>query len=130
MLKRKRISESVLKNVGANAKWRCQGCDELLQATFQLDHVKPIHLGGEDTIDNLQPLCVVCHAKKTQQERMNEMLERRAAIDKAKKALPSPQRTPVTLIVPRCRDEERANHSQFVANRFLLFAYTPTRKRP
>ena len=130
MLKRKRISEAVLKNVGANAKWRCQGCDELLQATFQLDHVKPIHLGGEDTIDNLQPLCVVCHAKKTQEERMNEMIERRAAIEKAKKALPSPQRTTIKLITPRCREEEREEHVKFTNNIFLRFAFTPMRKRP
>jgi 5-methylcytosine-specific restriction enzyme A len=31
----------------------------------QVDHIKPLHKGGTDDMDNLQPLCVECHKVKT-----------------------------------------------------------------
>jgi 5-methylcytosine-specific restriction protein A len=33
-----------------------------------LDHIKPLHKGGADTLSNLQPLCVECHDLKTARE--------------------------------------------------------------
>jgi hypothetical protein len=32
------------------------------------DHVIPLAEGGEDTEDNTQPLCILCHDQKTRQE--------------------------------------------------------------
>jgi 5-methylcytosine-specific restriction endonuclease McrA len=42
--------------------WRCLRCgatDDL-----SLDHIKPYCLGGPDTLENLQTLCVPCNARK------------------------------------------------------------------
>lgn len=35
---------------------------------FQLDHIIPLYLAGEDTEDNCQVLCIECHDKKTQRD--------------------------------------------------------------
>lgn len=34
-----------------------------------VDHITPKRLGGQDALDNLQPLCHACHARKTLGER-------------------------------------------------------------
>lgn len=34
-------------------------------AAEELDHITPLHKGGTDHPDNLQPLCADCHATKT-----------------------------------------------------------------
>lgn len=31
----------------------------------QADHIVPQHLGGEDTVENLQPLCYACHKRRS-----------------------------------------------------------------
>ncbi len=41
---------------------------EIALAT-EVDHIIPRHLGGDDSFENLQPLCRSCHARKTAQER-------------------------------------------------------------
>ena len=33
-----------------------------------VDHVVPVRLGGTDVMSNLQPLCKVCHLRKTRAE--------------------------------------------------------------
>lgn len=33
------------------------------------DHIKPLALGGRDTISNIQALCANCHQKKTREDR-------------------------------------------------------------
>jgi 5-methylcytosine-specific restriction endonuclease McrA len=35
---------------------------------LELDHVKPLSLGGDDSLDNLQLLCRVCHLDKTRRD--------------------------------------------------------------
>lgn len=48
---------------------RCAGCDERLQAGWQVDHIKEIAEGGAHEPRNWQPLCGQnqngCHAGKT-----------------------------------------------------------------
>lgn len=31
---------------------------------IEMDHIVPVSLGGENTMDNLQPLCKICNIKK------------------------------------------------------------------
>ena len=38
---------------------------ETLHMGFEADHIIPLEFGGEDTSDNIQPLCGPCHAEKT-----------------------------------------------------------------
>ena len=46
---------------------RCADCECKVggAAGLDWDHIVPLELGGEDEIDNLQPLCKVCHKAKT-----------------------------------------------------------------
>lgn len=57
----------------------CSGCGRLVEypGGFELDHKIPIYLGGEDTEDNCQILCVYvdpvkgksgCHIDKTKED--------------------------------------------------------------
>ena len=59
--------------VGARSRWHCESCHEILDATFEVDHIVPLHAGGEDTIQNCQSLCVACHKKKTLAEEMERV---------------------------------------------------------
>ena len=66
--------------VAARQSWKCSTCKEILQSSFQVDHVIPLFLGGEDAIENATALCANCHSLKTQRE----TIERHAATRKKK----------------------------------------------
>ena len=42
------------------------GCE--LTEGLEIDHTIPLEIGGRDDLDNLQPLCRSCHARKTAQD--------------------------------------------------------------
>jgi 5-methylcytosine-specific restriction endonuclease McrA len=47
-------------------EYKCADCGELLHPrAMDIDHIVPLHAGGEDVAQNLQALCANCHAKKT-----------------------------------------------------------------
>ena len=156
-MKRRRISEMVLKRVGARGGWRCGACEELLTSTFEIDHVVPLHLGGADEELNLQPLCVACHAQKTQAERLKCMLVRRAAVAEAQEEFEARAAEHRSLhsaldaearLLQMCRDETLTVRDaapaarrravaptlheatqDFVTNRFLAYAFAPPAHR-
>lgn len=41
---------------------QCLSCKQVKPLTA--DHVLPVHLGGSNTIENIQPLCKTCNSKK------------------------------------------------------------------
>lgn len=45
----------------------CAACEEkgVVRATEVIDHVVPLAMGGEDVDENVQGLCLLCHAIKT-----------------------------------------------------------------
>ena len=47
-------------------------CDELLKPDCHLDHVVPLEDGGQDSVENLQALCVSCHSQKTYDHRLQQ----------------------------------------------------------
>lgn len=48
---------------------RCQiQSPECTGRAFAVDHIIPVFEGGTDDIDNLQAVCIPCHALKTQAE--------------------------------------------------------------
>lgn len=69
----RKVSEQLKKSVAANQKWLCAICGELLQATYEVDHILALENGGDNNVNNLQALCRNCHGKKT----MNDNLTKR-----------------------------------------------------
>ena len=62
---KRNLSESKKKVVASNQSWKCLGCQNLLDATYEIDHIIPLYKNGTNDIDNLQALCRNCHGKKT-----------------------------------------------------------------
>ena len=48
---------------------RCALCDDELDH-YELDHKQPLCDGGQDNVENMQPLCLPCHAEKCASERL------------------------------------------------------------
>ena len=48
----------------AKQRGRCAACRKALKGQYQLDHVMPLALGGEHTIENAQILCSRCNQSK------------------------------------------------------------------
>ena len=63
------LSEGQKKVVAYRQKYICAGCECLLPPNHQVDHIKPLALGGHNGYSNLQALCVPCHARKTKEQR-------------------------------------------------------------
>jgi len=63
--------------VASNGRWKCSSCGELLDETYEIDHVVPLSVGGEDDISNLSALHASCHRKKTIREEMERIEKRR-----------------------------------------------------
>ena len=60
-----------LDKILAKYDWRCARCDEKLGQGYELDHKQPLCDNGSDDMDNMQPLCLPCHAEKCSEERHN-----------------------------------------------------------
>ena len=69
--KRQWISPLVKKRIAAKQKWRCAICKQLLDETFELDHIRPLFKGGDPTDErNLQCLCKRDHMLKSALEQV------------------------------------------------------------
>ena len=52
----------------ASQNGRCRICCDRL-STFEIDHIIPLWLGGDDIDDNCQALCIPCHRYKTKADK-------------------------------------------------------------
>lgn len=124
MLTHRSWTSSAKRTVGARQEWTCKQCKFLLPATFEVDHVIPLHSGGLDCIDtNAEALCNACHASKTLRDRIVMESLRTAAITKAKADAKSSLSTN-----PLCGKEsllDATSGAEFLTNKFLRFAYLP-----
>jgi 5-methylcytosine-specific restriction endonuclease McrA len=59
------VSQAKKKFVAARQKWSCNDCKQILDASFEVDHIVELQHGGNNHIDNLVALCRNCHGKKT-----------------------------------------------------------------
>lgn len=66
---RRHVTPRMKKEVGARAKWRCEGCQNTVNANYEIDHIIPLYQAGDNTLQNLQLLCPDCHRTKTAQDR-------------------------------------------------------------
>jgi len=64
------VSTLAWKEIGFIQGWRCAGCADMLEPTMEVDHIVPLEQGGRDCLENLQLLCVKCHARKSRDERL------------------------------------------------------------
>ncbi|MYC99465.1 MAG: HNH endonuclease [Gammaproteobacteria bacterium] len=53
-----RIRREVLDRDG----WRCVKCGRA--GRLEVDHIRPLHRGGSDSLDNLRSLCRGCHVER------------------------------------------------------------------
>lgn len=65
MIKRKKLTELMRRMIARQQDWRCAMCLELLDASFDIDHIIALCNNGEDKVGNMQALCANCHRKKT-----------------------------------------------------------------
>lgn len=59
------VSETRKKFVASRQGWKCKSCNMMLDFTYEIDHVKSLASGGDNSVDNLVALCVGCHKQKT-----------------------------------------------------------------
>ena len=62
---KRNVSESKKKQIASNQVWKCNICKNILDYTYQIDHINPLFKGGNNEMYNLQALCPNCHMKKT-----------------------------------------------------------------
>ncbi len=88
-MSRKKFSKRALEKRLEAFGGKCAMCQCQIDGTSGLewDHVIPLKIGGEDTLDNLQPLCVRDHRLKTRG-------------DVAQIAKATRQRQPVLTLLP------------------------------
>lgn len=59
------VSETKKKFISSRQGWRCGHCKEILNHTYEIDHIIALNEGGSNNIDNLISLCRNCHGIKT-----------------------------------------------------------------
>ena len=62
---RNKVTNKMKKIVASSQNWKCATCLNILDATYETDHIIPLYKGGSNDILNLQALCRNCHGKKT-----------------------------------------------------------------
>jgi len=68
------VSETKKKYVASRQKWYCGHCKNLLNHTFEIDHIISLNNGGSNHVDNLVALCPACHREKTSMENMDSQI--------------------------------------------------------
>jgi len=71
--KLRKVSDQLKKIVASQQSWNCKKCKNILDATYEVDHILSLEDGGGNDIQNLQALCRNCHGKKT----MDDNIKRR-----------------------------------------------------
>lgn len=73
-VKRKKLGKYVKLQVLANQLYRCNLCNDKLITTnddinlFDYDHIEQHALTADDSIENIQAICLICHRKKSVRE--------------------------------------------------------------
>jgi 5-methylcytosine-specific restriction protein A len=67
---KRNVSESKKKYIASSQKWNCAHCQQILDNTYEVDHVIPLYKGGTNDLTNLEALCRNCHGKKTFKDKL------------------------------------------------------------
>ena len=68
---KRKVSGSNKKIIASNQQWKCAMCNNLLNYSYEIDHIIPLYKGGTNDNYNLQALCRNCHGIKTLNDRNN-----------------------------------------------------------
>lgn len=63
---RKHFSQMDRNGIAAKQSWKCNMCNDALDAHYEIDHLLPLQYGGTNGYRNLQAICLCCHRFKTQ----------------------------------------------------------------
>ena len=130
---KRKWTSSEKRSVGARQAWTCARCAKLLPATFEVDHVQPLHQGGADCVEtNAEALCNQCHARKTLDERMQFERLRTEAIQRAKAEAEADPKPSTLLWRPLLGNRPLLAPEpgyEVLANRFLKFAHVAVDRR-
>ena len=113
MSKRKGIPKKVRFEVFKRDAFRCQYCGEAApDVILEIDHIKPVAGGGDNTIANLVAACRDCNAGKGARE-----LSDRAALEKQRKQLDdlSERRNQLEMMVEWREELTNLNESELSA---------------
>jgi hypothetical protein len=66
---KRQVTQLTKKTVAARQQWKCGQCGNLLDETYEVDHIIPLYQGGTNQIENLMALDPHCHRKKTNSDR-------------------------------------------------------------
>jgi hypothetical protein len=58
------IPKGTAQKLGGLQKWKCVVCKKAIQNKYEIDHIMPLALGGDNSAHNLQLLCVTCNRRK------------------------------------------------------------------
>lgn len=67
---KRNVSESKKKYIASQQRWQCGHCNNLLDNTYEVDHIIPLYKGGSNELHNLTALCRNCHGVKTFKDKM------------------------------------------------------------
>lgn len=66
--RRRRIPDWEKRRIVDDQDYQCARCRGRIGWSYQIDHIQPLHLGGDNSRANLQALCGTCHNEKTLEE--------------------------------------------------------------
>lgn len=69
--KLRKVSAVTKKIVAAEQKWSCGYCQQLLNVSYEVDHMKPLFKGDTNERNNLMALSRNCHGEKSLRERLS-----------------------------------------------------------
>ena len=67
---KRNVSESKKKYIASQQRWTCTHCNQMLDNTYEVDHIIPLYKGGTNDLHNLEALCRNCHGKKTFKDKL------------------------------------------------------------
>src|SRR5438552_1921847 len=68
------VNGHMKKIVAAEQRWMCAHCNNLLPASFEVDHKLALIFGGTNDRENLAALCPNCHSIKTLHEQNHQLV--------------------------------------------------------
>lgn len=59
-----RFTKRTIENLYVRQRGKCACCDERLFGKFEIDHIKPLSKGGDNSANNIQLLTPRCNKRK------------------------------------------------------------------